>query len=423
MKMGSLAATSLAAMAVSIAACADDMPAKGKDPTAGLQPAEPAVMDVSRVFQGFTYYNKPGADMATQAADLKYCRSIAVLGVQPHEGTASIAGGVIGYLLTTAVITVEANRGVAANIEDCMIVRGWRVVQISDSEGGMLTKLDQASLSAQLGVWVGGDPPHGQIVRLWDNDMAKGKTIKFREAGAISHRSLSVLALAKDLDAPATRPPPGPQPPKSALQPRALNAAHISGIVLGPDEAMVIVRLRNPGVETGAYLEFERLGPDPNTPAWYADQRPFDVTTGKTYWQAKKEGDDYAFVVPAGAWRLASMMGGLFTTINFCFGAPAFAIKEGEVIYAGAFDFAADDIGPDMDLAPVKPFLVKAPLLAAKLRAADWVNGYASLCRGTYFYDYEIKGAPMRDGYVRGNAPLAKGKTDSPGAGSPTPSH
>ena len=61
-----------------------------------------------------------------------------------------------------------------------------------------------------------------------------------------------------------------------------------------------------------------------------------------------------------------------------------------------------------MTLDPAKDLLAKAPALQAKLQPAAWTNGYTSVCRGTYFYDYEVKGVTAHDGFVRGAAPLPK---------------
>ncbi len=418
MKSGLLIATSLAAVLLSSAVLADETPAKGKDPTADLPPAAPGVMDLSRVYPGYTYYNKPGADLDAQNNDLKYCGAIAALGVQPRELMPS-AGGLLGAIISGAITSMEMKRGVLANIENCMIVRGWRVVLLPDDEGEKLSKLDQASLSEQLKAWVGGEPPHGEIVRAWDNDLTKGSTLKFREAGPATHHSLGLQALAKDLDAPASRPAPGPQPPKSARQPHGVNADHVAGVTLGPDEALIIVRVRHPGMSSGLGVELERLGPDPVTPAWYVDQKPFDLAMEKGLLFTSSDGANYAYVVPAGSWRLKSLISS-FYGINLCFGAPAFTAAPGDVVYAGAFDLSAADIGPDMSLDPAKEFLARAPTLQAKLRAANWTNGFTSLCDGTYFYAYEIKGAPTIDGYVRGAAPLAPDKPARPGAGAPS---
>jgi hypothetical protein len=412
MKIGWLAAASLTAMTI----WSGDAPAQGTDPAEDLARAGPGVMDLTQVYSGYTYYNRPGADARAQDTDLKYCRSIAILGVQPSEKAALTNAvvaealiGLAGVAATTGKTLLEINRGIAANIEDCMIVRGWRVVQLPNREGERLSKLDTASLRVQLGAWIGGDPPHGEIVRAWDDDLANGNTIKFREAGAVTHRSLSLVAQAKDLDAPPKRPPAGPQHPGSARQPNSLDARSLAGVSLGPDDAVIIARIRHPGVDQGLGVELERIGPDADTPAWYTDQRPFDLLVGKSAAFSTADGEIYAYVVPAGAWRLASLPWG----VGLCFGAPAFTAKGGDVVYAGAFDFTADDIGPDMDLAPARALLKEAPSLVARLRAAEWVNGHTSLCRGTYFYAYEIKGAPTREGYVRGNAPLARRQADA----------
>jgi len=407
------AAISLAALLVASAAAADEPPAKGKDPSADVPPAPPGVTDLSRVTPGYTYFNRPGADIESQQADLKYCAVIAVQGVQPRE-VMPVGGGLIGALISIQIMKMEIRRGNAANIENCMVVRGWRVVAVADEEGEKLAKLDQASLSEQLKVWVGAEQVHGVVVRAWDDDMAKGKTLKFREAGPVEHQSLSILALDKDLDAPATRAPGYPAAPPTAASPRPIAMDKLAAVKLQPNEALIVVSLRHVGMRAGILVGLERMGPDADTPAWFADQKPYVIGAGAGAFFADA---DRAFVVPAGTWRL-SAVGEAYYGVSYCLGAPAFEAKPGEVIFAGTFDLGGDDVGPNLDLAPARKLMAKAPAeVQARLAPAVWTNGYTAHCHGTYFYAYEIKGAPTKAGYVRGDAPLEKPKADRSGAG------
>jgi hypothetical protein len=415
------AAATLAALCLAGVAAAEDPPAKGKDPGADLPPAPPGVTDLSRVTPGYTYFNRPGATFEGQQADLKYCAAIAVQGVQPRE-VMPVGGGLLGALISIQIMKMEIRRGNAANIENCMVVRGWRVVAVGPEEGEKLAKLDQASLSEQLKLWVGADPVHGSVVRQWDNEMTKGKTLKFREAGPVEHQSFSVLALDKDLDAPATRAPGYPPAPPTAAAPRPIAADKMAAVKLQPNEALVVVSLRHVGMHAGIIVALERMGPDADTPAWFTDQKPYlvDAVSGLFF-----SDSDRAFVVPAGTWRL-SAVGEAYYGVSYCLGAPAFEVKPGEVVFAGTFDLGGEDVGPNLDLAPARTLMAKAPAeLQAKLAPAAWTNGYTAHCHGTYFYAYEIKGAPTKAGYVRGDAPLEKPKAEAkvggPSAVAPKP--
>jgi hypothetical protein len=76
------------------------------------------------------------------------------------------------------------------------------------------------------------------------------------------------------------------------------------------------------------------------------------------------------------------------------------------VVYAGSFDFAATDMGPDLDLSPAKAWLGATPQ-AQVLRPAAYVNGTRGLCGANHIYALEVKGAPFEQGYVWGSAAAA----------------
>ena len=112
----------------------------------------------------------------------------------------------------------------------------------------------------------------------------------------------------------------------------------------------------------------------------------------------------YAFVVPAGRWRIRdlSQKG---VPVNFCLGSPSFEAKAGEVVYAGSFDLQAEHFGVDPAPEPARAFLRDQPALAAKLTQAVWTNGATGGCGGSYIYALEFAGASSLDGYQGGAAP------------------
>jgi len=376
---------------------------------------------------GYTYYNRPGADLTTHNAEVTQCVSEALKTVSAShvmglpgtyvvlEGAGFAAGAAMGgasYLMARDRIPSADNTVRAAALEDCMVVRGWRVVQLSDDEGGALAALSQEGLVKRLTPWVGAVHPHGGIVRSWDNDAAHGSTIRYAFGPAFFEEGQLGLRLAtgqasikypdKPVDAAATSvahqdnaadidgrwtrtpltvdqladPPPG----------GAILIVRYAGRSLSKKDRLVFQRLTNPGAEA----------PD--------DHGPDVIEPAPVGGRSKALGPFLAYAVPPGRWRIAAM-GGL-PYIDFCFGAPAFDVSAGDVVYAGTFDFAAADIGPDMSLAPVTAFLAGAPA-AAKLRPAAYVNGSRARCSDTVLYAFEIKGAPYEPGYTWGGAAAA----------------
>ena len=127
---------------------------------------------------------------------------------------------------------------------------------------------------------------------------------------------------------------------------------------------------------------------------------------------ANKNGDMFVFAVPPGLWKLDTV-----SQLNLCLGAPAFRVEAGDVVYAGSFDIAGPDIGPDMDMAPARTWLAGLPQEHA-LRPAAYVNGVRGFCSGFSMYALEVTGAPFVPGYRWGGAASAPPatKVDTPSA-------
>jgi hypothetical protein len=161
-------------------------------------------------------------------------------------------------------------------------------------------------------------------------------------------------------------------------------------------------------------LIFLRVGPDENTTAASVDHGP-DLLGGYIgLIAARRDGNWFAYAVPPGRWRIAAM--GIVPSIEFCLGSPAFDVGPGEVVYAGLFDLNSENLGPDLDLAPVHAWLAGQPQADA-VRAAAYTNGWPGACRGAAeVYALEVDGAPFREGYGWGGA----WRPDAPAA-SPAP--
>lgn len=383
--------------------------------------AEP--VNLSRMTLGYTYFNRSGADLAAHDKALTDCLVDASKVHSVDEQLNDNSMGVLGNIIAGALADA-AHRGVlAAALENCMVVNGWRVVHLPDDEGATLAKLPASELAQRLAPWVGADVPHGDIVRIWGNDAVKGATDRFvlRPAhtnnGQLSLKAASggnLRAAAKKADAPvvmaaaapassAAKPskpaPLDPKWPKKPLKPGELATAP-------PEAGIVLVDIKGLSFHNGQALLFARQGPDKHTPASSIDHGPDQFAIGVGLLFAKKDGNIMAFAVPPGRWRIAGQAGGLIM-VSYCLGAPSFELKAGEVIYAGTFDFGADVIGPDLSLAPAKAWLAGQPA-AETIKPAVYTNGATGECGPNYIYALEVSGAPFEPGYVLGSAaPLA----------------
>jgi hypothetical protein len=94
--------------------------------------------------------------------------------------------------------------------------------------------------------------------------------------------------------------------------------------------------------------------------------------------------------------------GGAFAFLNLCLGSPSFELKPGEVIYAGTWNLAGDDLGPDLAMAPARAWL-KGPA-AEQLQPAVYRNGSRGSCHAfPMSYALEIPGAPFAPDYHWGS--------------------
>jgi len=130
-------------------------------------PAVAATMD--RPSDGYVYFHRAGADMARHDAAIDACIREVAGTRQPSIGPAH------GGLITRMILRSgrDAQQQVAdrvafdANLEDCMVARGWEVVRLDDAEGKQLAGLPQPQQAAAIAPWIGAQPPHGQVVRQY----------------------------------------------------------------------------------------------------------------------------------------------------------------------------------------------------------------------------------------------------------------
>jgi hypothetical protein len=369
--------------------------------------------DLAKSSDGYTYFNKPGAQVAVHDADVRDCKVKAGRLHQPDTsppvyapGLAGAIGAAIGKAIVMAMNDAKAR---PVNVENCMVVKGWRIVALDPVAGEAADKLETAAKVARMTPLIGAAEPEGTVVRVFANDAASNQTAgMFSPARNTIKSALSVDAMGDppESDKPTKeKPAPAPKLAKSARPPAPLKAEQLGEIPA--DSALIVVNVQG----TGAFsVAFERDGPDAKTPAW-ADGRPASFTASQpvkaTATAGGAQGTTLVFAVPPGRWKIAHLSAGLFT-VSLCLGAPSFEVVAGDVVYAGSFDpaSATNAIGPEMTLEPYRAVFPALSGLGDKMRPASYVNGSTGQCYGAYMYALETTGRPFAEGYALGSKAL-----------------
>lgn len=384
---------STGAIALAVAALSTFAGAKASgDPTEVTKPEA----NIAEMTPGLTYFNRAGATMAEHAAAVRDCMDVAEF-AHSRDDIIGNDRGIIG-----AMMTAGPKRGVyAAAVENCMIVRGWRVVQIPLDQGGAIAALPPRDIADAIAPWVGAIAPPHPIVRVWNNDAAHGETKRFEYSPRfVDPGSLSVIAVSGY--AQPGKALPFKAPPKVKIDKKWLIGS------LKPEQfakapagsAILIAHIKGVSLRNGVSLTFMRVGENDETSPSVVDFALDSVMFGQSYIGANPDGRLMAFAVPPGRWRIAAM--NIAPVLNFCLGAPSFEISAGEVVYAGSFDMAADVLTPDLSLDRARTFLAGAPA-AETLRAANYVNGTMGPCGDSIVYALEFQGAPFMPGYAWGS--------------------
>lgn len=375
--------------------------------------ASAAPVNLTRMTLGYSYYNRPGATLEQHHEAVAACAVEAAKTVSVDEQfRGAMGGGILPAILDEAFASAFNKATAAAGLENCMVVRGWRVVLVPKEEGKALAALAPEALSAALKDWVGAETPHGEVVRVWGNDAGNSASIRFEirpdktKDGLLSLKAVTINTLT--FKPPAIKPVVSRTPLDKKWPTMRLKASQLT---LAPEgSAVLLVEMRGMSMRNGTGLILSRIGPD-GVPPSTVDHAPDLVFTFVGLIGAKKGGNMVAAVIPPGRWRIHGM--GPMPVLSFCLGAPAFEIKAGETLYAGSFDLSAADMGPDMSLEPAKAWLA-GTAAADTVQAASWTNGVQSLCGENAIYALEITGAPFEPGYEWGSRAAATSATPDP---------
>lgn len=353
------------------------------DPSRALS-ADGMSSDLTRATSGPTYFNKPNASLDEHARQLRDCFALA----KPASSARVTGAGLVPDVMQGA----QSDARTQANIENCMVARGWRVVRMNSSAASALRGLPQPELAERLAKYVGAEHPVDPIARTFTNEAARGDTVWGAMPGFLPQEQLSVRAV--DLSGVASSPRRNVRvakrnPPWAvlALKPDQLDAA-------GPDKALILVQVFGNGQTNGEGFNFDRAPPEgarPELGAYDVDGQPDTFYAGVKWTMVKGSSSEKretaaVFAAPPGRWRFSQKMG----TLDFCLGAPAFDVKAGDVVFIGSLDLVGN-LGPNMDPAPARALLREKPDLMARLKAVDWIEDTTAPCSGVYSYRLETR--------------------------------
>lgn len=366
---------------------------------------------------GFHYFYRQGETMEQHDEAIVDC-AVSMRALANGGGSANsiglaagiaggFAGGFLGALIGGAIDSAENRQGNAANMENCMAVKNWSVVGLSEKEGkGMESPEDPESIRAKLTPFIANPASSGPVLRgPFANELAVGD-FKVGGAESFDELSMSMRAVKDRIDAAVDaagplEPPKPPKLPKGVRAPKRGEGMKAS-ILKTADERKSYIVMRivgdSPDIASTA-VTIERLNADGVEVVYDGLMVAADIGEGRTHKGASGANKlyDHVIEIPPGLWKIAAISKGNFAA-DLCFGAPSFEMGAGEAIYLGAMSVGAAGGYPiAADLAVAKEILAANPLLAEKVKAAEWTNGFTSDCFGSYAYAYEIPGAPFVD--------------------------
>lgn len=351
-----------------------------------------AQVNLTQTRPAYSYFHRVGADLATHDAELTDCVIKASQTRTFRQTLQKIQRGALFGMMADH----EYRLNVAVNTENCMVVKGWEVVTVSNALGAQLMAQNPADVaSGFLAERVGAPVVSGGVVRSWGNDAADARTVRFDAGGpentnkpSISRHGLDEAPIMEALNQMGAPTDWGRVP--AGAKPRYLSGGQFKDVP--PGSALIVARIKGTGDGNGTGLTLERVGRDPMRPAWVDDEQVASIEVSMGPVGAKPEGRFVAVVAPPGEWRLASL--GRMPVLNLCLGSPSFRLQAGEVLFAGTFDMSSTELKPNMETIAARKFLGSRPDLAEQLKPAVWTNGSTGRCGDTIIYALEFPVAP-----------------------------
>lgn len=340
-------------------------------------PAQAQVLriELGQVAGGYTYFNRPGSSVSEHNTVLGECARDNYFGptlASPQGVDAAVVRGArdairtptiesaVGEAVGAAIgsaIWGGALRGLAAaKVENCMLVRGWRVFRLQESEGRQLRDASKAQFLTEMEALVGSATPPGELVRFWNNEAAATGSIVTASMARDPGRQQLGARLFSDSGATFALPTQTQANYWRPVIPAVVNLSRLGQMREG--HGTILIRV----VGSSGLITFER-------------QRALDGVGPFHSFAAQpsRSGRWVAFEALAGRWRL-----GRVRSVLLCMGSPAFDVGPGEIVYAGTFDLSGSIANPSLELADVRTAVPIAD--ATALRPAVYQNGSTGNC-------------------------------------------
>lgn len=340
------------------------------------------------------FYNKPGATRAQYNADWQQCRLIARGSKTPSGSTpffynpavisplaAGIGGGIAGFIAGK----IKEGQLRRANRRTCLMIRGWRLVEVAPADAARIAAMTDADRSAHFDTIVGATEVKGKVT---------DRTRFVQETDA-----------ALRLDSPLTQ--PGTMWVGKKVDPAA-------PFVLAPGEAAVVLGFRRADPVT--------MGKSGALTLRRYDAAARDLVLQPKNWKKVGDKTTYTLAAPSrdkkatyevqllritpGDYVVDALTAGYTDEPStLCFGAPTLRIAAGEVVYLG--DFAPYENAKRIDGTKVSmlahtmhpddartALAARQPALAAAFRPAAWRNQATYACAGVRMDRWDVDGAP-----------------------------
>jgi len=370
---------------------------------------EEIAQDAARDLKDNRFYNRPGATREQYNADWQTCRLIArgsrtPAGVVPYNYNpalvspmAAAAGGAIGGLIAGAIQEGAQRR---ANRRSCLLIRGWRLVELPAVETARVAAMTDADRSSYFDTIVGAAAVKGEVTER------------------------TSFALAPDPELNLDGPVPGPG---AVWLGKKVDPA--APVTLAPNEAAVVLTFRRPDIDSAG-----RSG--------RVDMARYDAEHGDLIYKpkgAKKAGDTTTYflstasrdrnsplevhvvkVTPGDYVLTGTAVGPLLVTTTNCFGAPTFGLRAGEVAYVGDFVplmKARNSQGQEVNTLAYASHVedaravlaAKQPAIAALMKPATLRNGATYACSAITMDRWDLPGIAAAPAASPVTAPLTAG--------------
>jgi len=360
------------------------------------QTAEEIAEDAARDLRDSSFYNRPGATRADYDRDWQACRLIA-RGSRTPSGTipyyynpaviSPLAAGIgagLGGLLAGAIAEGQQRR---ANRRACLMIRGWRLIDVPRSQAARIREMTDAERSAYFDTIVGAVHIPG---------------------GSVTERRSFTLASdpAINLDAPV-------QVPGAVFLGRNVDPA--VPLALAPEEGAIVLAFRRPDegsagrtgeVHFARYdLEARDLIYQPRDWRSRGDNTTYRLQVKSSDRRAPLE--VHVIRVTPGDYVITGHVPGVVPmTTTFCFGGPTFHVGAGQVVYVGDFiPYMNHRLSTEERLTQVaytahledarRTLAARQPALAEALRQAAIRNRATFACAAINMDRWDIPGAAL----------------------------